>query len=183
MNEIIADRYARALFEVARKNGKVEEYYRDLSYILQHLDAYELLEKVIFAASIPPPTKRNILRDLFTGRINQDVLNFLYLLVDKNREEYLKLIVASYEEKLNEMKNIVTAVVVTAVEPMPDFISKIETRVSALTGKKARISVRVDPEIIGGFQIIIKDRLLDYSIRGQLNRIGKKICELPGCKV
>ncbi|MCE1248456.1 MAG: ATP synthase F1 subunit delta [Firmicutes bacterium] len=179
MNELVADRYARALLEIGMQKGNTDVYYRDLKYIGDHLNMYEPLRKAVEAPSVPSSVKKNILIELFFKRVEKDVINTLCLIVDKERQQYIDDIIRCYWKRLNELKNIIVATVVTAVPAPADMPAKLKATLTKQTGRQVEIIMKEDPSIIGGIQIIVDDNIHDFSIRGRLDGLEKHMNNLP----
>ena len=103
------------------------------------------------------------------------MLNFLYILIDKRREADILDIEKEYEELYNEHKNIVKVVAKTAI-PMED---KAKVKLIKVLGEKLdktiELTNEVDKSIMGGVLLQMEDRLIDGSIKAQLDSIGKAI--------
>lgn len=177
--ESIAGHYSQALLEIAQKKEKLDEYFDELKYVKENLLTFEQLSHVIRNPGVAAHIKKEILRDLFENRISPDVLHFIFLMIDKNRELYLEKTIDRYMEKVFELKDIIRAEVVMSISPPMDFVEKIRNKISESTGKQVDLTLGSDPKLIGGFQIIIKDRIIDYSIRGQLEKIKQELHRIP----
>lgn len=178
--EAVADRYSQALLDIALEKDKVDEYLSHLKQVEEQIERFKRLKQALLAPDIPPAVKLKIVRELFEENINPDVLNFLCLLIEKEREIYLTAIIKKYIKKVNDLRNIMDAEIVLPTFPSMEFLEDLKQKLSEATGKTVEFTVRRDPGIIGGFQLIIEDRLFDLSIRGQLERMGRRFTELSG---
>lgn len=178
--DAVADRYSQALLEIALEKDKVDEFLSNLKQVEEQIERFKRLEQALLAPDIPPTVKLKIVREIFENNINNDVLNFLCLLIEKEREEYLPAIIRKYIKKVNDLRNIMDAEIVLPTFPSMEFLEDLKQKLSEATGKTVEFTVRRDPAIIGGFQLIIEDRIFDLSIRGQLERIGRRFTELSG---
>jgi F-type H+-transporting ATPase subunit delta len=178
--EAIADRYSQALLEIALEKDKVDEYLSHLRQVEEQIERFKRLKQALLAPDIPPAVKLNIVRELFEKTVNPDVLNFICLLIEKEREVYLPAILKKYIKKVNDLRNIIDAEIVLPTYPSMEFLDDLKHKLSEATGKTVEFTVKRNPGIIGGFQLIIEDKLFDLSIRGQLERMGRKFTELSG---
>ena len=112
---------------------------------------------------------------IFQGSLSQEVFNFMYILIDKRRESNILEIKKEYDKLYNEQKNIIKVVARTAV-PMED---EAKIKLSKVLGEKLEktieLSNQVDPSIMGGVVLRIEDKLIDGSLKGQLEDIGKAL--------
>ena len=115
MFEYLDRRYALALYEVAEEKGKVQEYLNDLREICDLIDNNKDFYEVVKHPQISTKQKKKTFINIFKGNIDEELLSFLLILIEKDRILFLR-------EKLNEMEkihleknNTLVAVVKTAV--------------------------------------------------------------------
>jgi F-type H+-transporting ATPase subunit delta len=80
-----------------------------------------------------------------------------------------------FNRKLNAHRGVVMATVTTAAPLTADETAAIRSRVEAMAGSDVELTMRVDPDLLGGLTIQIRDRLLDASIRGRLERLRDQL--------
>lgn len=99
MYEFLDKRYALALYNVAEEKGKVDEFIRDFEDIVYLFKNNEECKTLISHPNISTKEKRDTFIKMFEGRIDEHLLSFLLILIDKGRIEFA-------EEKFKEMKKI-----------------------------------------------------------------------------
>ena len=99
MYEYLDRRYALALYEVAEEKGKVDEYIQDLREICDLIDNNKDFHEVVKHPQISTRNKKKTFINIFKGKIDEELLSFLLILIEKDRILYLR-------EKLNEMEKI-----------------------------------------------------------------------------
>jgi F-type H+-transporting ATPase subunit delta len=171
VEQAVAERYAQALFSLARERGMVEQAGGDLGRVCENLSRHPDLRKAFEAPHIPATIKKDILSKLFTGRLSAEVLNLLYLLVDKQRENELPLIREIYEKSVQESLNEVSVEVITAVPLSPESTNFLVERLSSMWRKNVKIAPVVNPDILGGVIVKMKDILIDGSLRHSLETL------------
>lgn len=97
MYEYLDRRYALALYEIAEKNGKVDEYIRELKEILNLIKTSDELLSVVKHPEITTSQKKRVFKSIFKGKVDDYILGFLLILIEKDRILYL-------EEKLMKWK-------------------------------------------------------------------------------
>jgi F-type H+-transporting ATPase subunit delta len=104
--------------------------------------------------------------------LSATVTNFLLLILDKNRLNYLPQIVVSYGMFADELSGVVRPTITSAM-PLDDRqVEEIKGTLEKSTGKKVIINVEVDPSLIGGVVTKIGDKAFDGSLKTQLAKIG-----------
>lgn len=172
----VAKRYAIAVFELAKKNNVVEQITEELTVVSQILDNTNLFETYFKHPKVSRAEKKEFVKTTFEGKINDLLLNTLFLLIDKKREGILFKMVEEFVGLTNKEQGVAEAKVFTA-KPLTDA-EKIafEATFSKASGKeKLTINNIVDPELIGGFKVRIGDRIYDGSVLNQLRRIERRM--------
>lgn len=173
MYEYLDRRYALALYEVGEGKGKVEEYIEDLKSIVNLMKTDSDFLQVIKHPQISTSKKKEIFKDIFSGKIDDDLLSFLLILIDKDRLLYL-------EEKLKEMEkihlerhNTLIAEVRTAVPLNENEKQELASKLEKKYDKKIIIKDEVDKSIIGGVYVRVGDDVIDGTIRAKLLEMKK----------
>ena len=168
-------RYAKALFEIGKEKGVLERLYTDSKLLLQHCSTVKdfcvFLENPVIKAS----KKKEVLKKVLSGEQHPLMIQFLNLLVDKNRENFLYDIIVSFEQLYKSYKGIKTVKVVTAVKLDQDYLEKLESFLADRFQCPVEMIAQVKPDIIGGVILVVDDKMLDNSILHQVKSLRKKL--------
>lgn len=170
----IHKRYAKALFELATEMKVVDEVSKDMNTLQILATECNELKLILKSPVIKPHIKNKVLTGLFEKKFQKLSMQFLNLLVRKNREIFVGEIAAQYIKISREAKGIIDVEVVSASDLEPKILEVISARVADLTGKKPEITEKINPALLGGFQVSFGDAMLDLSIRKKLNTIAQK---------
>ncbi len=169
---IVAQRYAQALFAVGRAEGiaKLELFGEALSAINGMLTETPELERLFRAPVISIAEKRTVFVELL-AQIGVDpiVEKFCLLLADKGRLSLFGDIATCFGKLLDKAKGIVRGRLLTAVKVSRERQADILARLEQQTGKQVILEFAVDPSILGGVVLQVGDRVLDASLRAQLD--------------
>lgn len=176
-NRAAGARYARALFDVARKEGDFEQAGRELAEFVQLVAGHEMLSRVLYNPAIPAAQKRAIIEQLLAraGAGSPFVGKLLTLLADRDRLILLPDIAAAYQERLMQHAQVVRAEVTTAVALPADRVAALQQGLARATGRQVHIESRVDPSIIGGAVARIGSTVYDGSITRQLEKMREAL--------
>jgi F-type H+-transporting ATPase subunit delta len=174
-----AIRYARALFDVAQKEGDVQQVGRDISEFAQFVASDETLARVLSNPAIPAPKRRGLVEALASraGSLSPIVVKLLALLADRDRLVLLPEIVRSYQNRLMEHAHVVRAEIVTAVAMPPDRLAALQQGLAGATGRQVQIEHRVDPSIVGGAIARVGSTVYDGSVTTQLEKLKQQLME------
>jgi F-type H+-transporting ATPase subunit delta len=175
MSEIVANRYARALFEVAEERDAIDAIESQLRIIAESLYEHEDLRRVLMHPQVSVENKKELVNKLFEHQAGVEVLNLLRLLIDRKREAILDEVLVAFTHMANEKRGILDVTVTTAVALEEQEKQDLAQRLGKALGKKLSIHVKVDKAIIGGILLRIGDRLFDGSIAGKLAGFKQEI--------
>ncbi|GBF35638.1 ATP synthase delta chain [Desulfocucumis palustris] len=164
----VGGRYAEALYELAKRDDKVDVVEQELKAIDQMIKDDKDLQKILYHPRITAEEKKDLLKELFAGKISEVTFEFLKLLVERQREQFLSDIVDYFVDKANADRNITAAGIASAVELNNKEKADLEAMLGKITGKKVVTDFSVDPSLIGGVVVRIGDRVIDGSIRTRL---------------
>ena len=170
----IAIRYCRALFEEARIAEVDHDIYHAFSTLQQSLKAMPDIQATLNSPRIAKDRK---IRLLLTASQCYVPLweRFLRLVLAYQREGLLRIMIFVYSEIFREHHQIDHVVFATATPADADTRKRVEQKVHSQTGRKVELETLVRPELIGGFCLLIGDRLYDYSYRTKLQNIRKQL--------
>ncbi|HTP67079.1 MAG TPA: ATP synthase F1 subunit delta [Geobacteraceae bacterium] len=169
----IARRYARALVQLATEEGGVEKFHAELTTFADILAENRNLWVILVSPAYRIEAKRGMMLELIDKlSLSATVKNFLLLLLDKNRLNYLPQIVVSVGMFADELSGVIRPTITSAM-PLDDAqVEGIKGALEKSTGKKVMVKVEVDPSLIGGVVTTIGDKAFDGSLKTQLSKIG-----------
>jgi len=175
MAELVSKRYALALFEAGLDLNKLDEFYKDLQLLKSVFEEEKKLLNILHHPKITRGEKRKIIDAIFKDKVALEIVNFLYILIDKRREKYILGIIDHYKEEFYENKSIVKVVAITAIPMVEQSKSRLETVLANKLNKEIELTNEIDSTILGGVLLQVENKLMDGTIKGQLQAIGKAI--------
>jgi F-type H+-transporting ATPase subunit delta len=175
MAKLVGKRYALALFEAGLDIDKTKVFNHELDFLKEVFAAEPKLLQLLHHPKISKKEKQSLIDELFKDRISTEMVNFLYILIDKRREGHILEIIDSYKDLFNQQEDIVRVVAVTAVPMEENSKSKLVTVLMNKLGKKIELTNSIDNTILGGVLLKVENKQLDGTVRGQLEAIGKAI--------
>lgn len=171
MSQIVADRYAEALFDLAKEGGLVDQVDQELTLITQTLAENGDLRRLFEHPLVSREDKKSIAVEIFGPRLQRLTLDFIRLLFDKNRGHLIELIQARFHHLASRMARRLTVQLTTAVPVAPDEIEHFREVLEREWDRKIEIEHLVDGDILGGARMKVEDQVIDGSIRGALDRL------------
>jgi len=169
-----ASRYARAIFELASEDGKIEQWSRELALIREVLDD-PAARAIVANPSVSVDTRLKAVEALDLPGIGPRGLNLMRLLVAARRAGRIDEIVEHFEVLADEAAGRVRASVTTAIPLSEADRDKLAGDLSRQLEKDVRLVAQVDPAILGGLVLQVGDRLTDASLAGQLDQLRRQV--------
>ena len=169
---IVARRYASALFALGKKSGlpELEVYSSALESLRSAMVSSPDLIRIFRNPIITVAEKSNITKMLAEKlKVDGTILNFLLLLAEKNRLDQVEAIACVYEDLLDAEKGILRGKLFTAVEIKPEEQARLVSELERQAKRTLELEFGVSPEIIGGVVLKVGDLVMDASLKAQLS--------------
>lgn len=166
MGSRAAQRYAKAVLSLAQDRNITEQVNTEMMLVSNTISSSEDLLGILKSPAVKDGAKRKTVHAIFkdAGEITQ---NLFELLVENNRIELLGEVANKYILLYNEMNNIQSATVTTAVPLTAEMEEKVLQKVTELTGGKATLKNKIDESILGGFILRVGDLQYNASVAGK----------------
>ncbi len=179
----VARKYGQAIFELAQEKNMLEEVAEDLKSLRETIDEVKDFKNLLYHPRIEDDKKKEVFLELTSDEISDLTQDFCQLLIDKRRIRFLYHIVRDFEKRLNEAEEILEVEVISAIELPEDLQARIRKKLEDVTGYRVELESSVDEDLIGGFQIKVGDKIIDGSIKGELDKLQKKLEQIPVSKL
>jgi F-type H+-transporting ATPase subunit delta len=172
----VAVPYARALFDFSVEKNIMHQITADFQNLEVFLDESAELMDYLNSPVISNAAKGEILTKILKSQVNNETFKFLMVLVDRDRINILKSVISTYLELVYETASIKTIEVATAY-PFANLqkntlIQKLKELTNA---REIRLVITVDSSLIGGFLIKTESKVIDFTIKNQLQKLAKHL--------
>ncbi len=173
MYEYLDRRYALALYEVGEAKGKVNQYIQDLREICELISNNKDFYEVIKHPQVGTKQKKATFINIFKGKIDEELLSFLLILIEKDRILFLKEKLSEMEkihlERNNTYKGIVKTTTLLKREEYDELVSKLEAKYN----KTVILEQIVDKSILGGVYVRVNNQVIDGTVKTRLDNLKK----------
>ncbi len=177
----LADVYAESLLSTAAGAG--QEVADALTELVESMRGDADLAMFLTAADFDEDRRRELLEQLFRGKMNDLLLNLLGVLNNRGRSDLLPAVAECVEQRMRELHNQQEIVVETAVALTDDLRSAIKQDLGQALGKEVVLAEKVRPELIGGVVIRVGDMQIDGSVNAGIRLMRDRLLERAGEEV
>lgn len=174
----VSNSYAVSLLSLAESRSEHESLQEEVEGILELLRGDDEFKTFILVPSIDAREKTGVLDRVLKGKISDTLLDFLDLVIVKNRQDRLEAILEEFLRLLDEKLGRVHAEVTSAVALGEEAEKSLSTTLGEKLGKSVLLHSRVDPDILGGLVIRFGDLVIDGSVRTQLKKISSRLTDV-----
>ncbi|HLY50954.1 MAG TPA: ATP synthase F1 subunit delta [Solirubrobacteraceae bacterium] len=172
--EEIAEVYARALFEVAQEQDKLDQIHEQLGEFADAVAENLDMARFFFSPYFSTEDKKGALHKA-VGGADEAMMNFLEALIERHRMPVIFRIRERFDELWENERKLLAVEVTSAVELDKETIAGIGESIGKQVDRKVELSSRVDPEILGGVILRVGNFILDASIRHRLEQLRKQV--------
>lgn len=175
MAKLISKRYAVALFELAKETDKIDLFNSQVELIYNSIKDDKEFLTVLNHPRISGGEKFNLFQNIYKNNISEEILGLISIVVNKNRETEILEILETFLELVRDYKGITTAYIFSAIALNDEQLTKIKENLSKNLNKEIIIEASVKPELIGGLLINVDGKVIDNSIKRNLDDIKKSL--------
>jgi F-type H+-transporting ATPase subunit delta len=175
MSDPRIDGYARALFEVARAEGTLDEVEDELFRFARSFESSDSLRSTLTDEAVPAAKRQAIVEDLLDGKATPTTTQLVSMVVGSGRGRDLPAIIDKLVERASSSKNLAVAEVRSAVALSGDQQDRLKAALANATGKQVNLKVIVDPSILGGIVATVGDTVLDGSVRTRADQLKSRL--------
>lgn len=175
MIEITSKRYSQSLFEAALEQNKLDLVFEELAGLKRVIGDNQAFFKVLEYPFITLNEKTAIITEVFSKSFDVIICDFLKVLIEKDRVYILNEILKDFEELYYDHKKLLKVQVTSAFELEEEYKDKLVLKLKEVFKEDIVLEVKIDPAIVGGLFIRAKDKIIDATVKGKLERMKEDL--------
>ena len=170
--ELIANRYAFALYELSSEDQCTDEVLNDLLKIKNYINQSSDFKLLIKSPLISVGEKMNIFKKILSNHSSNALTsNFIKVITYNKRINFLPIIIDRYNSINTEKRGDVMAEI-TSAEILTDQQKKgINNQLRSMLGEKLSLNFKIDNKIIGGLIVKVGSKMIDSSLNSKINKL------------
>ena len=175
VHDPVATRYAQALFDSAKAHDQVEQTLEQLTRLGELLDGHPDLPRLMDYPGISAEDKVGVLKRALKGSCSALLGAFVHMVVSLGRAELLREMVEAFQAAVDVDQRRLR-VVVRSARPLSDAVlNRLRKRLETLEDKTIELTTELARELLGGLQIHLGSRVIDSSVRRQLDDMRQQL--------
>ena len=171
----VVRRYAATLLEAADETGATAAVQRDVERLLDTVRQSGELAEFLANPLTASQAQANVLRELFSGKVEVLTLNFLRLMAVRGRASIIGAALENFLDQVAEREGIISAEVRSAVALSEEQFQRLQERLEHRSGRTVRLDVQVDASLRGGAIVRVGDTVFDGSVNTYLERLQARL--------
>lgn len=167
--------YARALFEIARAEGTLDEVEDELFRFARSYESSDELRNALTDDQVPADKRQAIVEDLLGGKATSTTAQLVSMVVGSGRARDLPAIVDQLVQRAAGSKELDVAEVRTAIALSNDQQARLKAALENATGKSISLKTVVDASVLGGVVATIGDTVIDDTVRTRIDQLKSRL--------
>ncbi len=169
-----AKRYAQALFSLGKERDTLDAWQGDLA-LLAGLVADDRIATYLTNPSVATERKLATLDSALPANVQPETRNLAKMLIERHRMILVPQIREIFDDEVRAERGIVVAHVTTAERLSEAEQTLVREKLEGMTGKTVDLTLRIDPDIIGGIIVRVGDQVIDGSVRNKLEKMRTRL--------
>ena len=173
-DEVLFNRYAIALLEIAIEQNKTEEFRKEVKILKNIFQNSPEFCEILCDVNIDLAKKYSMI-DKILASVNSDILSFVKVIIKNNRAHYLYKIFKETLYRFDDYLEIQEGKLILSKEMNEKEKEKIIKSIEKNEGDKLELEEVIDPSILGGFIVTLKDNVYDASLKTKLQNLKESL--------
>ena len=172
--ETVSSRYGLALYSLALEENKLnlwQEEVKELSRIFKENTDFIM---VLGSSFLSLEERQEILEKSLVG-VDREIVALISVVMENNRINLILEIFESFNSYCNQYRGVSEGLIYSTVKLDQKVISQIEEKISKIENSKVELKNIIDPSLIGGVKVVIKDRIYDGSIKHHIDMMKQDL--------
>jgi F-type H+-transporting ATPase subunit delta len=175
MSDARIEGYARALFEIARAEGTLDEVEDELFRFARSFESSDALRNALTDETVPADRRQGLVESLLGDRATATTKQLVSMVIGSGRGRDLPEIIDSLVARASRSKDLEVAEVRCAVALSDDQKTRLAAALANATGQQVNLKVVVDPSVIGGVVATVGDTVIDGTVRTRLDQLKSRL--------
>lgn len=175
MSREVAKKYANALYLAGQEKNIISEVYEQLTQLDQVVHSERAFLEFLKSPRNTEKDKKSFVQNVLQKRVHAIVVQFLNILLEKNRIKYLREIIDEFNRLVEAERGIGRATVISAAPLTDSEKRELTNKLSSKLKLKIKLETEIDPSLMGGAIIFTHDQIIDGSVKHGLELLEQSL--------
>ena len=172
--ESVASRYGLALYSLALEENKIDSWQKDVKTLKSIFEKNTDFIMILGSSFLSLEERIEILEKTLVG-VDESIVALIDVIMENNRTDLILDIFESFNSYCNQYRGVSEGLIYSTLKLDQTVIDQIEKKISKIENNKVELKNVIDPSLIGGVKIVIKDRIYDGSIKHSIEMMKKDL--------
>ena len=172
--ESVASRYGLALYSLALEENKIDSWQKDVKTLKSIFEENTDFIMILGSSFLSLEERIEILEKTLVG-VDKSIVALIDVIMENNRTDLILDIFESFNSYCNQYRGVSEGLIYSTLKLDQTVIDQIEKKISKIENNKVELKNVIDPSLIGGVKIVIKDRIYDGSIKHSIEMMKKDL--------
>ena len=174
-HDAVAARYAESLFAAAKAQRQLDETLEQLAFLGRLLREQPLLREFLFNPDVTPDDKIGVLERALQSGWSGLVRAFVRMVLAVDRVESLPGIIEALQDAVDAEQGRLRVTVRSARALPEEALNRLRASLERRERMHVHVETEVDPKLLGGLQVQLDHRLIDGSVRRQIDELRERL--------
>lgn len=172
--ESVASRYGLALYSLALEENKIDSWQKDVKTLKSIFKENTDFIMILGSSFLSLEERIEILEKTLVG-VDESIVALIDVIMENNRTDLILDIFESFNSYCNQYRGVSEGLIYSTLKLDQTVIDQIEKKISKIENNKVELKNVIDPSLIGGVKVVIKDRIYDGSIKHSIEMMKKDL--------
>ncbi len=172
--ESVASRYGLALYSLALEENKIDSWQKDVKTLKSIFEENTDFIMILGSSFLSLEERIEILEKTLVG-VDKKIVALIDVIMENNRTDLILDVFENFNSYCNQYRGVSEGLIYSTLKLDQTVIDQIEKKISKIENNKVELKNVIDPSLIGGVKIVIKDRIYDGSIKHSIEMMKKDL--------
>lgn len=172
--ESVASRYGLALYSLALEENKIDSWQKDVKTLKSIFEENTDFIMILGSSFISLEERLEIVEKTLVG-VDKNIIGLIDVIMENNRTDLILDVFESFNSYCNQYRGVSEGLIYSTLKLDQTVIDQIEKKISKIENNKVELKNVIDPSLIGGVKVVIKDHIYDGSIKHNIEMMKKDL--------
>ena len=159
---------------MALEENKIDSWQKDVKTLKSIFQENTDFIMILGSSFISLEERLEIVEKTLVG-VDKNIIGLIDVIMENNRTDLILDVFESFNSYCNQYRGVSEGLIYSTLKLDQTVIDQIEKKISKIENNKVELKNVIDPSLIGGVKIVIKDHIYDGSIKHNIEMMKKDL--------